>query len=67
MTEQQRLAIRLAAELGVDPRAVDHAIALARTGRIDLILAVTARDLTLRAALKEAARSNSPRNLGRAR
>jgi DNA N-6-adenine-methyltransferase (Dam) len=67
MTEQQRLAIRLAADLGVDPKEIDHAIALARTGRIDLIVAVTARDLTLKAALKEAARSNSPRNPSRTR
>jgi hypothetical protein len=50
MTEQQRMAIRLAADLGVDPREIQDAIALARTGRIDLIVAVTACDLTLRGA-----------------
>jgi hypothetical protein len=66
MTEQQRIAIRLAADLGVDTKEIADAVALARTGRIDLILAVTARDLTLRAALK-AARTNSPRNTSPAR
>ena len=66
MTEQQQLALRIASDLGVDPAEVDRAVALARTGRIDLIVAVTARDLTLKAALR-AARSNSPRNPSRAR
>jgi hypothetical protein len=58
MNEQQRLAIRLAADLGVDQHEVDRAIALARTGRIDLIVEVTARRMTVKAALQQATNCN---------
>jgi acetyl-CoA carboxylase carboxyltransferase component len=61
MTEQQRLAIRLAADLGVDQREVDRAIALARTGRIDLIVAVSAKRLSIRAALQQATNDRARR------
>jgi hypothetical protein len=58
MTEQQKLVLHLASTLGVDPREIDRAVALARTGRINLLVAVTAQRVTVRAALK-AARSNT--------
>jgi hypothetical protein len=60
MTEQQQIALRLARDLGADPREIERALSLARTGRIDLILACSAKSMTIRAALK-AAKSNSPR------
>jgi hypothetical protein len=46
----------LAASLGVDPREVDLAIRLMRTGRTDLITKVTTGRLTIRQALQSAAR-----------
>jgi hypothetical protein len=54
MTEQQQLALRLASDLGADAREVEAAIALMRTGRTDLLIQVTARRMTIRAALKVA-------------
>jgi hypothetical protein len=44
----------LAASLGVDPREVDLAIRLMRTGRTDLITKVTTGRLTIRQALQNA-------------
>jgi hypothetical protein len=66
MTEQQKIALRLASDLGADPVEIARAIALAKTGRVDLILACSAKTMTIRAALK-AAKSNSPRQPSRAR
>jgi hypothetical protein len=66
VTEQQRQILNIAARLGADPREVELAVALARTGRVDLIVAVTARNLTIRAALK-VARTNSPRTSSQGR
>jgi hypothetical protein len=54
MTEQQELALRIASDLGVDPAEVDLAVRLAQTGRIDLLIEVTAQRMSVRAALKAA-------------
>jgi hypothetical protein len=67
MTSQQQQVLDLASRLGVDPDEVSIAIKLAQTGRVDLLVSVTARRMSIRAALKEAARSNSPRDTSRAR
>jgi hypothetical protein len=66
MTEQQQQILDLAMRLNADPREVEEAIRLMRTGRFDLIIAVTAKTLSVRAALKKAA-TNSPRTSSRAR
>jgi hypothetical protein len=66
MTEQQKIALRLARDLGVDQAEITRALSLARSGRVDLIVACSAQRMTVRAALK-AAKSNSPRSLSRAR
>jgi hypothetical protein len=59
VTEQQQLALRIATDLGVPLEEVDQAIRLARTGRVDLIVHVSARRMSIKAALKAA------RNLSR--
>jgi hypothetical protein len=60
MTNQQKQVIDIAYRLGADPREVELATQLMRSGRADLIIAVTAQHLSIRAALK-VARSNSSR------
>jgi hypothetical protein len=60
VTEQQRQVLEIATRLGADPREVELAIQLMRSGRSDLIVQVTAQRLSIRAALKAA---RSPRNL----
>jgi hypothetical protein len=56
MTDQQQVVLTIAAHLGADPKEVGLAVALARTGRTDLLAAVMARRIDVRAAL-QAARS----------
>jgi hypothetical protein len=58
MTEQQ--IYDLADRLGADQHDVELAISLMRTGRADLLAAVTNKTMTIRAALK-AARSTERR------
>ena len=60
MTEQQRLVLRLAPTISADPKEIGRAIALARTGRTDLIAAVMAGRVDLRSALQAAKSSNRP-------
>jgi hypothetical protein len=68
MTNQQKQVIDIAARLGVSQREIESAITLARTGRVDLIVAVSAQRLSLRAALKAARYTNLlPRVPSRAR
>jgi CO/xanthine dehydrogenase Mo-binding subunit len=67
MTSQQQQVLDLASRLGVDPDEVTLAVRLAQTGRVDLLVRVTAQRMSIRAALKEVARSNSPRDTSRAR
>jgi len=67
MTNQQKQVLDIAARLGVSQQEIESAIMLARTGRVDLIVAVSAQRLSLRAALKAARSTNlSPRVLSRA-
>jgi hypothetical protein len=54
MTAQQQQALDIASRLGVDPAEVNLAIRLAQTGRVDLLVSVTARRMSIRAALKQA-------------
>jgi hypothetical protein len=56
MTAQQQQALDIASRLGVDPAEVNLAIRLAQTGRVDLLVSVTARRMSIRAALKQAAK-----------
>jgi hypothetical protein len=65
VTSQQQQVLGLASQLGADPREIEMAIQLMRTGRADLIVAVTAQRMTIRAALK-AARSTMHNEEGRA-
>jgi hypothetical protein len=44
MTHQQQI-LGLASRMGADPREVELAVALMRTGRIDLIVQVTAQKI----------------------
>jgi predicted outer membrane protein len=60
MTEQQRLVRDLASTINADPKEVGVAVALARTGRTDLITAVMAGRIDVRAALQAARRSTKP-------
>jgi hypothetical protein len=60
MTAQQRQILDIAFRLGADPREVELAVALARTGRVDLLIAVSAQRLTVRAALKAARSTTQP-------
>jgi hypothetical protein len=59
MTEQQQQVLNLASRLHVDLREVELALALARTGRVDLITAVAAGRISIGAALL-AAKSVNP-------
>ena len=59
MTHQQQI-LNLASRMGADPREVELAVALMRTGRIDLIVQVTAQKLTIRGALAKVAQSKPP-------
>jgi hypothetical protein len=59
MTDQQRQVLTIATHLGADPKEIGLAVALARTGRVDLITAVMAGRIDVRAALR-AARSTKP-------
>jgi hypothetical protein len=64
MTDQQKQVLEIASRLGADPREVELAIQLMRSGRSDLIVQVTAQRLSIRAALKAAnPPPNPPRNL----
>jgi hypothetical protein len=65
MTEQQEQILGIASRLGADPREIELAVALMRTRRSDLIVAVTAQRLSIRAALRAA--KISPRIPSRAR
>jgi hypothetical protein len=65
MTAAQRQILAIAARIGADPREVEAAIALARTGRVDLLIAVSAQRLSVRAALRIA--KSTPRNSSRTR
>ena len=57
--EQRRLVRRLASAISVDPKEIGLAVALARTGRVDLITAVMGGRIDVREALR-AARSTKP-------
>jgi hypothetical protein len=68
MTEQQKQILGIASRLGADPREVELAIQLMRSGRTELIVAVTAQRLSIRAALRAARSTNlSPRISSRVR
>jgi hypothetical protein len=67
MTDQQRQVLEIASRLGADPREIELAIQLMRSGRSDLIVAVSAQRLSIRAALKVARSTNPPRIPSRAR
>jgi hypothetical protein len=54
MTRQQQLALRIAGDLGVDPDEVNLAVKLAQTGNVTLLVEVTARRMSIKAALKAA-------------
>jgi hypothetical protein len=57
-TEQQQRVLDTASTLSADPKEIDLAIQLMRTGRADLLVAVTAQRMTIRAALALAKSSN---------
>jgi hypothetical protein len=50
----QQQVLDLASRLGADPKEIESAIRLMRTGRADLLIRVTAQRMTIRAALKAA-------------
>jgi len=62
---QQQQVLELASQLGADPREIEMAIQLMRTSWADLIVAVTAQRMSVKAALK-AARSTIHSEEGRA-
>jgi hypothetical protein len=63
MTAQQQQALDIASRLGVEPAEVDLAIRLAQTGRVDLIVHVSAKRMSVRAALQRASNDRARRIL----
>jgi hypothetical protein len=54
MTSQQQQMIAIAARLGVSLEEIVDAVAVAQMGRVDLIVKLAAKEISLRAASKEA-------------